>query len=72
MGKGSNQSKITISLRAEEREALQAEAERQGVPLCTLCASLVRKHIKKRYTITERQTRPADNHGGGQKSKKDC
>lgn len=71
MAKGSNASKITISLRADEREALREEAERQGVPLCTLCAALIRKHIKKRYAITDRQTRPADNHGGGPR-KKDC
>lgn len=62
---GTNKSKITISLRAEEREAIAKEAERQGVAIPTLCASLIRKHIKKRVSITNRQTRPADNHGGG-------
>jgi len=65
MNKGTNSSKITISLKREEREALRQEAERQGVKVSTLCAALIRKHIKKRYSITERQTRPADNHGGG-------
>lgn len=65
--KGNNSSKITVSLKKEERQALAAEAERQGVKLPTLCAALIRKHIKKRYAITERQTRPADNHGGGRK-----
>ena len=62
MGKGSNQSKITISLKKDERETLKAEAERQGVALPTLCASLIRKHIKKRYAVTDRPTRAADNH----------
>ena len=67
MNKGTNSSKITISLKREERQALAEEAERQGVKLSALCASLIRKHIKKRYTITDRETRPADNHGGGRK-----
>lgn len=46
MNKGNNSSKITISLKREEREALATEAEAEGVKVPTLCASVLRKHLK--------------------------
>lgn len=52
-----NETKITISLKKDEREALKRQADKRGIPLCTLCAELVRKHIRKRYTITKTSTR---------------
>lgn len=66
-GKGYNSSKITISLKKEERRALIEAAEAQGVAVATLCASIIRKHIKRRYSITDRETRAATNNGGGRK-----
>lgn len=67
--KGYNSSKITISLKKEEREALIQAAEARGVAVSTLCAEIIRKHIKRRYEITDRETRPATNNGGGRKKK---
>lgn len=66
--KGTNSSKITISLKKDEREALKIAAEERGIATATLCAEIIRKHIKRRYKITDRETRPADNHGGGRKN----
>ena len=55
--KGNNQTKITISLKADERQALKEAAEARGIKIPTLCAEIIRKHIRKRYAVTERETR---------------
>ena len=54
---GTNQSKITISLKRHEREAIEAEAERQGLKPCQLVAAIVRSHIKTASKITKRPRR---------------
>lgn len=55
--KGYNSSKITISLKKNERQALIEEAERRGVKVSTLCAAFIRRHIKTSYGVTERAKR---------------
>lgn len=49
---GTNSTHITISLKRAEREAICAEAERQGIAPATLCAYFVRLHIKTLYKVT--------------------
>lgn len=41
-----NASHVTISLKKHEREALRAEAERQGLTLPQYCAKVLRERIK--------------------------
>lgn len=55
MNKGSNSTKITISLKKHEREAIEAEARRQGITAPTLCADLVRLHIRTDTIVTPKR-----------------
>lgn len=43
---------IAVSLRKEEREAIRAEAERQGITAGALCAYFVRLHLKTYCKVT--------------------
>lgn len=66
MNKGYNSSKITISLKKDERDCLAFAAQERGVAVATLCAEIIRKHIKRRYAITDRETRePGKKESGG-------
>lgn len=57
--RGTNASKITISLKKREREALAKAAEAEGVSVPTLCAEIIRRHMTKRGSITEEERKKA-------------
>lgn len=43
-----NTSKIMISLKKAEREAIKEEAEKRGLAASTLCAEIIRERIRYR------------------------